>query len=68
MVRLSDIQISMLRLFDQGINEDETFELRKILLDYFDKKLQSELDKVLEEKQYSDKDYHKMLNNNFVVK
>jgi len=68
MVRLSDIQISMLRLFDQGINEDETFELRKILLDYFDKKLQSELDKVLEEKQYSDEDYHKMLNNNFVVK
>ena len=68
MVRLSDIQISILRLFDQGINEDETFELRKILLDYFDKKLQSELDKVLEEKQYSDKDYHKMLNNNFVVK
>ena len=58
---LSDIQISMLRLFDQGISETETLEVRKILMDYFDKALQIELDKVLEQKKYSDEDYHKML-------
>ena len=66
---LSDIQISMLRLFDQGISETETLEVRKILMDYFDKALQIELDKVLEQKKYSDEDYHKMLSDdNFIIK
>jgi len=67
--RLSDIQISMLRLFDQGISETDTLKLRKILMDYFDKELQSELEKVLEKKQYSEDDYHKMLSDdNFMIK
>ena len=67
--RLSDIQISMLRLFDQGISETDTLKLRRILMDYFDKELQSELEKVLEKKQYSEDDYHKMLSDdNFIIK
>jgi len=67
--RLSDIQISMLRLFDQGISETDTLKLRRILMDYFDKELQSELEKVLEKKQYSEDDYHKMLSDdNFMIK
>ena len=66
---LNDIQISLLRLFDQGISETETLEVRKILMDYFDMALQDELDKVLEQKQYSDEDYHKMLSDdNFMNK
>ena len=66
---LSDIQISMLRLFDQGISETDTLKLRRILMDYFDKELQSELEKVLEKKQYSEDDYHKMLSDdNFMIK
>ena len=67
--KLSDIQISMLRLFDQGISETDTLKLRRILMDYFDKELQSELEKVLEKKQYSEDDYHKMLSDdNFMIK
>jgi len=66
---LSDIQISMLRLFDQGISETDTLKLRRILMDYFDKELQSELEKVLEKKQHSEDDYHKMLSDdNFMIK
>ena len=66
---LNDIQISILRLFDQGISETETLEVRKIIMDYFDKALQDELDKVLEQKKYSDEDYHKMLSDdNFIIK
>ena len=66
---LSDIQISMLRLFDQGIDETETLEVHKILMDYFDKALQNELGKVLEKKTHTDEDYHKMLSDdNFMIK
>ncbi|WP_233848497.1 hypothetical protein [Dyadobacter sp. CY326] len=55
------MQISLLRLFDQGISESEELELRKMLLNYFDHGLQKELDQVLEQKQYVTQDYHTML-------
>lgn len=48
--QLSEIQISLLRLFDQNMSESETLEVRKMLLAYFDKGLQSELNSVLEKK------------------
>ncbi|MCE7040656.1 hypothetical protein [Dyadobacter sp. CY312] len=66
---LSEIQISLLRLFDQNLSESETLEVRKMLMDHFDKGLQNELKKVVEEKKYSEEDYHKMLSDdNFMTK
>ena len=71
---LSEIQISLLRLFDraanrQNISESETLEVRKMLMDYFDKGLKNELYKVVEEKKYSEEDYYKMLSDdNFMTK
>ncbi|MCE7058912.1 hypothetical protein [Dyadobacter sp. CY343] len=59
--RLSDIQISLLRLFDQNLSERETMELRKMMMDYFDGRLRNELDEVLEKKKYTESDYHRML-------
>ena len=58
---LNEIQISLLRLFEQGISEKDTRELRKILMDYFDRGLRQELVEVLKETKYSDDDYRKML-------
>ncbi|QRR01844.1 hypothetical protein [Dyadobacter sandarakinus] len=66
---LTDIQISILRLFNQGITEHETLEVRSMLLDYFDKALKSELSEVEKHKQYSTEDYRKMLSDDqFAVK
>ena len=66
---MSEIQISLLRLFDQNLSESETLEVRKMLMDHFDKGLQNELKKVVEEKKYSEEDYHKMLSDdNFMTK
>jgi hypothetical protein len=66
---LSDIQLSLLRLFDQNLSESDTLEVRKMLMNYFDQELQDELDSVLKEKQYSEEDYRKMLSDdNFSVK
>ncbi|MDQ6479150.1 hypothetical protein [Dyadobacter sp. LHD-138] len=59
--KLNDMQISMLRLFDQNMSEVETLEVRKILMDYFDNRLQNERNQVLKEKQYSNEDFDKML-------
>lgn len=62
---MSEIQISLLRLFDQNLSESETLEVRKMLMDHFDKGLQN----VVEEKKYSEEDYHKMLSDdNFMTK
>jgi hypothetical protein len=59
--KLSDLQISLLRLFDQELNQQQTLEVRMLLMDYFDQKLQAELDDVTARKDYSEADYHRML-------
>ncbi|MCF2488343.1 hypothetical protein [Dyadobacter sp. CY347] len=59
--RLNDMQISILRLFEQGISETDELKVRKMLMDYFDDGLQKELEEVLDKKKYSTQDYHKML-------
>lgn len=60
--RLNSLQISILRLFSQDLEEQQTLEIRKILLDYFDLQLQKELEVVIEEKGYTTEDYYQMLN------
>ncbi len=60
--RLSSLQISILRLFSQDLEEKQTLEIRKMLLDYFDLQLQKELEVVIEEKGYTTEDYYQMLN------
>ncbi|WP_305951913.1 hypothetical protein [Emticicia oligotrophica] len=60
--RLNSLQISILRLFSQDLEEQQTLEIRKMLLDYFDLQLQKELEVVIEEKGYTTEDYYQMLN------
>jgi hypothetical protein len=60
--KLSSLQISMLRLFSQDISETQTLEIRKLLMDYFDKQLRVEIEKVEIEKGYTKDDYVRMLN------
>ncbi len=60
--RLNGLQISILRLFSQDLEEQQTLEIRKMLLDYFDLQLQKELEVVIEEKGYTTEDYYQMLN------
>lgn len=59
--KLNDIQISLLRLFDQKMDETLTLEVRQVLMNYFEQKLQSELDQVTRQKGYTEADYRKML-------
>ena len=60
--KLNSLQISLLRLFSQNIPDNQTLEIRKLMMNYFDIQLKAELEKVIEEKGYTEEDYHQMLN------
>ena len=60
--RLNSLQISLLRLFSQNISDNHTLEIRKLMMNYFDVQLKTELEKVVEEKGYTEDDFHQMLN------
>lgn len=55
------MQISLLRLFDLGMTDAQTYQLRKMLMAYFDTELKKELEKVQREKQYTQEDFDRML-------
>jgi hypothetical protein len=55
------LQISLLRLFSQNISDDQTLEIRKLMMNYFDVQLKAELEKVIEEKGYTEDDFRQML-------
>ena len=59
--KLNSLQISLLRLFSQNIPDNQTLEIRKLMMNYFDIQLKAELEKVVEEKGYTEEDYHQML-------
>jgi hypothetical protein len=59
---LNPIQVSLLRLFNRPMSDNETEELKKLLLNYYSERLEQEVTKVIEEKGYSQKDFDNMLN------
>ncbi|CAN5678124.1 hypothetical protein BH09BAC4_BH09BAC4_15530 [soil metagenome] len=61
--KLNDVQITLLRMFNRDMTEREISEVRKLILDYYDEKLDAELNKVVAEKGYNKEDYNTILNN-----
>ena len=59
---LNPIQVSLLRLFNRPMSDNETEELKKLLLNYYSDRLEDEVTKVIAEKGYSQKDFDNMLN------
>lgn len=60
---LNETQLMLLRLFSRKMDENETNEIRELLINYLNQKLQAELDNVISEKGYTQKDFDKVLNN-----
>jgi hypothetical protein len=58
---LSDAQLMVLHVVKNQYNEQELDELRELLLDFVDGKVQQHLDKTIAEKGYTDKDFEDML-------
>ena len=61
---LNPIQVSLLRLFNRPMSDNETRELKKLLVDHYSDQLEEEITKVVSEKGYSQKDFDDMLNRN----
>lgn len=54
---LNDIQLTLLRLFNRKMSEEETVELRDMLFNFYSDKLLNEVDKVVKEKKITERDY-----------
>lgn len=59
---LNPIQVSLLRLFNRPMSETETETLKKVMVDHYSGLLKDEINKVVAEKGYTQKDFDDMLN------
>ena len=59
---LTPLQISLLRLFNRPMSDEETIALKKLLVNHFSNKLEEEVSKVVDKKGYTQKDFDEMLN------
>ena len=59
---LNPIQVSLLSLFNRPMTESETLALKKVLVNYYSDLLDEEVDRVVKEKGYTQKDFEDMLN------
>jgi hypothetical protein len=60
--KLNGLQISLLRLFERGMSDEEVLELRRVLVAHMSQKLLEEVERVNEERGYTAADVEAMLN------
>lgn len=60
--KLTSLQVSLLRLFERGLSDEETLELRQIMVAHLSQRLQAEVERVNEERGYTAADVEAMLN------
>ncbi len=58
---LNPVQISLLRLFNRPMSENETLEIKKLLVDHYSEILKQEVTKAIEEKGYTQQDLDNLL-------
>ena len=59
---LNEVQVSLLRLFNRPMSENETLTLKRLLVNHYSELLDEEVAKVVDEKGYAQKDFDDMLN------
>ena len=59
---LNPLQVSLLRLFNRPMSDDETIELKRVLVKHYSAMLKKEVSKVIAEKGYTRQDFEDMLN------
>ncbi len=60
--RLNSLQISLLRLFNRDMSDDEILSLKRVLVKHYSAALKTEIEKVVNEKGYTQTDFDEMLN------
>ena len=59
---LNPVQISLLRLFNRPMSEEETLEIRNLLVGHYSEILKLEVTKAITEKGYTSEDLDNLLN------
>ncbi|MHB1179163.1 MAG: hypothetical protein ACYCZO_12625 [Daejeonella sp.] len=59
---LNPLQVSLLRLFNRPMQEQETLQLKNLLVSHYSELLNDELEKVVADKGYTQQDFDEMLN------
>lgn len=59
---LNPLQVSLLRIFNRSMKDEEVLTLKRILVKHYSSQLKNELERVVEEKGYTQDDFDKMLN------
>ena len=59
---LNPLQVSLLRLFNRPMSEQETLELKRLLVKHYSKLLKEEVSRSVAEKGYTQQDFEDMLN------
>jgi hypothetical protein len=59
---LNPVQVSLLRLFNRPMSEQETLELKRLLVKHYSELLKEEVTNVISEKGYTQTDFNDMLN------
>lgn len=60
--KLNSLQISLLRLFDRGMSDEEVLELRRVLVANMSQKMLDEVEHIDAERGYTAGDYERLLN------
>lgn len=60
--KLNSLQITLLRLFDRGMSDEEMLEIRRLLVTHMSKKLRQEVERIDTARGYTAEDYERMLN------
>ena len=60
--KLNSLQISLLRLFERGMSDEEVLELRRVLVAHMSQKMLVAVEQMDIERGYTAEDYERMLN------
>ena len=60
--KLNNLQISLLRLFERGMSDEEVLELQRVLVAHMSQKLLATVERMDAERGYTAEDYERMLN------
>jgi hypothetical protein len=60
--KLNPLQISLLRMFERGMSDEEILEVRRVLVAHFSQQLLEEVERVNQERNYTADDVEQMLN------
>ena len=59
---LNDLQLSLMRLFNRPMSDEETLKLKRILVKNYPEELREEVQEIVKQKGYQQSDFDQMLN------